>query len=193
MRLLHTVVLCFGLILFSLWVPIAAATWLPGWHEASCDWHPRCDHYGRESANARITELRAFQQGRATLDPERWTEKERTHLAEVRRILVAFTVFALAGGALLLRADAARRAQAARWAMLFAAACVIILPFFAGFWRDVFHPLLFSNQLWLNEPADTSWWIMPRIYFQYTTALVIGVATLLCALVRVQAMRQLNP
>lgn len=193
MRLLHTLVLSIGLILFALWLPIATVTWLPGWHEASCDWHPRCEQYGRASAELRITELRAFQQGRAELDPARWTEKERTHLAEVRRILVFFTAFALAGGALLLRADAARRAQAARWAMLFAAACVIVLPFFASFWRDVFHPLLFSNQLWLNEPADTSWWVMPRLYFQYTTALVIGVATLLCALVRAQAMRQLNP
>jgi len=54
------------------------------------------------------------------------------------------------------------------------------------------HPLLFDNRLWINRPEDTSWWIMPRVYFQYTTALVIGSAVLLCALARYQALRQLR-
>lgn len=182
-----------GLVLFALWLPVAVVAWLPGWHESSCDWHDRCARYGLDNARERISELRSFLQGRNELDATRWTEKERTHLTEARRLLADFSVLALLGALIFAHADAALRARTARWAILFSAACVIVLPFFGSFWREVFHPLLFRNALWLNEPPDTSWWIMPRIYFHYTTALVIGVATLLCALVRAQAMRQLNP
>lgn len=189
----RTLLAWLGLVFFSIWLPVAVVAWVPGWHEASCDWHDRCAQYGLDDARDRISELRGFLQWRNELDATRWTEKERTHLAEVRSILGTFSVLALLGALVFIHTDPMQRARTARWAMLLAAVCVIVLPFFGSFWRDIFHPLLFRNTLWLNEPTDTSWWIMPRIYFHYTTALVIGVATLFCALVRTQAMRQLNP
>lgn len=179
-----------GLLLIALWLPIAAVTYMPGWHAASCDWHPRCDNYGREAAMQRIDELRTFMQHRSTLSPLSWTAKESAHLAEVRGMLDKFAVFALLGALVFAHADAVQRARVARWAMLSAAAGVIVLPFFGAFWKEFFHPLLFDNNLWKNNSSDASWWIMPRVYFQYTTGLVIGVATLICALLRLQAMRQ---
>lgn len=191
-RLTNHLLSWLGLMAFALWLPIAAATWLPGWHAASCDWHSRCDEYGPDAAQQRIGELRSFMQYRDALPPMAWSDKEMAHLTEVRAMLAGFTLFALLGGLVFAHADAATRGRVARWAMLTAAACVIVLPFFGSFWREVFHPLLFDNTLWKNNQDDTSWWIMPRIYFQYTTALVIGVATLVCALARVQAMRQIE-
>lgn len=190
-RIVRALLAWLGLVLFAAWLPIAAVTWLPGWHAASCDWHARCDEYGRPAAMTRIAELRAYMQHRGELPVIAWTAKERAHLAEVRDLLGRYTVLALLGALVFAHADAATRARAARWAMLVAAAGVIVLPFFGSFWRDVFHPLLFDNLLWKNNAADTSFWIMPRIYFHYTTALVVGVATLACALARAQAMREL--
>lgn len=181
-----------GLFALTLWLPIAAITYLPGWHAASCDWHPRCDNYayGHEGAQQRIVELRAFMQHRDVLPPLYWTVKEESHLAEVRGMLDTFAFAALLGALVFFHGSAAERARTARIAMLAIAACVIVLPFFGTFWRDVFHPLLFDNQGWRNYPQDTSYWVMPRVYFQYTTALVIGSATLLCALLRYQALGQ---
>ncbi len=179
-----------GLLAFTLWLPIAAAVYLPGWHAASCDWHKRCTGYGEERARQRIDELRGFMQHRAELPAQAWTAKERAHLAEVRTLLERATLLALLGALIFFHAQARQRAAVARAAMLAVAACVIVLPFFGTFWREIFHPLLFDNLMWKNYPADTSWWVMPRLYFQYTTGMVIGVATLLCALLRYQALRE---
>lgn len=181
-----------GLVAFAAWLPIAAITWVPGWHAASCDWHARCDDYGRSSALQHIDELRAFMQGRGDLSTGYWSEKEVLHLSEVRTMLVQFSVLAFLGALLYAHSEARVRARVARIAMLAVAACVIVLPFFGTFWRDIFHPLLFDNDLWRNNPGDTSWWIMPRIYFQYSTALVVGVATLVCALAKLQAQSTLD-
>lgn len=181
-----------GLFAFALWLPIAAITYAPGWHKASCEWHPRCTNYGRDNALLRIDELRIFMQHRGELPAAFWTPKEIAHLAEVRGMLDQGALFGLLGAMIFFHASARERAQSARIAMLAVAACVIVLPFFGTFWREIFHPLLFDNQLWRNRPDDTSYWVMPRVYFQYTTALVIGSATLLCALLRYQALGELR-
>lgn len=181
-----------GLFAFAVWLPIAAITYLPGWHESSCDWHPRCDNYGREQAGQRIDELRHFMQHRSELPTVFWSAKEVSHLTEVRQMLDIAALAALLGGAIFFHGSARERARTARIAMLIVAAFVIVLPFFGTFWRDIFHPLLFDNQNWRTNAEDTSYWVMPRIYFQYTTALVIGVATLVCAALRYQALGQIR-
>ncbi|MFZ5723198.1 MAG: DUF1461 domain-containing protein [Pseudomonadota bacterium] len=190
----RTTLALLGLLAFTIWLPVAVVTYLPGWHAASCHWHQRCAAYDDsrvtgDGAAQRIAELRHFMQHRGELSPLAWTSKEQRHLAEVRNLLDRAAVLALLGALVFVHAEARERARSARIAMLGVAACVVVLPFFGTFWRDVFHPLLFDNQLWRNQPSDTSWWIMPRIYFQYTTALVIGSAVLLCALARYQALR----
>ncbi|MFZ5756637.1 MAG: DUF1461 domain-containing protein [Pseudomonadota bacterium] len=185
-----------GLLIFSLWLPIAAITYLPGWHTLSCQWHERCADYdisnGDGAAQERITELRHFMQHRGTLSAFDWTRKERAHLAEVRTLLDRLLVLAMLGALVFLHADAATRARVALWSMLGVAACIAVLPFFTTFWREVFHPLLFDNNNWRNYPEDTSWSIMPRLYFKYTTALVIGSAVTLCALAFWRARRELR-
>lgn len=194
-RAIRALLATVGLLAAALWLPIAAVTYVPGWHAASCQWHARCAGYdeGRaahDGAQQRIAELRRFMQHGDPLDTRYWTEKERTHLAEVRSLLDRAALIALLGALVFLHAGAQDRANAARRALLIVAACLLVLPFFRTFWREIFHPLLFSNELWMNKPADTSWWVMPRLYFQYTTALVIGCAALLCAAAWWQARRQ---
>lgn len=194
-RLARTVLTLAGLVAFALWLPIATVAYVPGWHSAGCHWHARCAGYddGRapdDGAQQRITELRHYMQHRGELPAQAWTAKESAHLAEVRGMLDRAALLALLGVLVFLHADAREQARAALRAMVGIGACALVLPFFGNFWRDVFHPLLFSNRLWLNTPADTSWWLMPRIYFEYTTALVIAGAVVLCALARWQALRR---
>ncbi|MEZ4547819.1 MAG: hypothetical protein R3B51_08900 [Thermodesulfobacteriota bacterium] len=50
---------------------------------------------------------------------------------------------------------------------------LFVLPFFGTFWKDVFHPLLFKNNLWMNNRFDLSFYLMPRDFFKYTVALLI--------------------
>lgn len=191
-RIARATLALLGLFAFAIWLPVAVITYIPGWHKVSCDWHQRCENYGYERTMTRIDELRGFMQHRGELPVIAWTPKEISHLAEVRQMLDGAAVIALLGAAIFFHGTAQERAQTARIAMLVVAALVIVLPFFGTFWREIFHPLLFDNQNWRTRPEDTSYWVMPRIYFQYTTALVIGVATLLCASFRYQALGQLR-
>lgn len=176
-----------ALLCFALWAPVAVVAYVPGWHEASCDWHDHCDRFGRAQSLTCIGELRAFLQHRGELANAGWSAKEKAHLAEVRGMLDRWAILAALSLLVWAHADARERLRAARWTLLGIASCVIVLPFFGTFWREVFHPLLFDNRNWLNNPSDVSWWIMPRLYFQYTTGLVIGVAVMIAALARLAA------
>ena len=49
-----------------------------------------------------------------------------------------------------------------------------MLTFFGTFWRDIFHPLIFKNDLWMNNRYDLSFYIMPRRFFMFTVALLIA-------------------
>jgi uncharacterized membrane protein len=56
---------------------------------------------------------------------------------------------------------------------------VVVLPFFKTFWMEVFHPLLFDNELWRTNPKDLTWYLTPRTYFRYTILLLILLTVLL--------------
>ena len=64
-------------------------------------------------------------------------------------------------------------------AIVIIALLALIIPFFGTFWRDVFHPLLFDNDLWMNNKYDLSYYIMPRVFFKYTVALLVVVCFLI--------------
>jgi uncharacterized membrane protein len=109
-----------------------------------------------------------------------WTKKEKLHLGEVRDIFDnMFIIAIICVICLILTFD---RLRVSRFAIVNASiivALLVVLPFFTTFWRDVFHPLLFSNKLWMNNRFDLSFYIMPRQFFKYTTVLLIASGVLL--------------
>ena len=81
--------------------------------------------------------------------------------------------------AVLLLAFTYDRKKIGRFAIINAAiilSLLLVLPFFTTFWRDVFHPLLFKNNLWINNRYDLSFYIMPRQFFKYTVALLVALS-----------------
>ncbi len=145
----------------------------PQWMKLNCEWHERCQAIGFDKAYNGIDELASFFRHSGGLESF-WTQKEKLHLTEVRGMFDKM----LAGGAaalilLLLTYD---RKRASRYALVNAAiilCLLLVLPFFTTFWRDVFHPLLFKNNLWMNNRFDLSFYIMPRQFFKYTVALLV--------------------
>ena len=109
-----------------------------------------------------------------------WTKKERLHLAEVRDMFDnMFKIAIICVIALIMTFD---RRRVSRFAIANSAIILgflVVLPFFTTFWRDVFHPLLFNNQLWMNNRFDLSFYIMPRQFFKYTTVLLIAASVIL--------------
>lgn len=176
---LRRIGLFLSLFYLSLIVPLAGMIYLPQWYVVNCHWHDRCERFGQESSRLAIGQLTQFFRHQGELSG-RWSEKEIRHLSEVRGMFDRLLLAALLAAVVLaLTYEKRRLARAALISATSIAAMLLVLPFFATFWRDVFHPLLFSNNLWRNTPDDVSYYIMPRVFFKHSTALLIGTACLL--------------
>ena len=163
-----------SLLYLTFYIPMSLTFYLPQWMELNCDFHKRCEVVGTEQASAGIHELSSFFRHQGELDSFN-TVKEKMHLMEVRGIFDKMFFIALIS--LVILALTYNRRLASRYALINAiviiALLILIIPFFGTFWRDVFHPLLFDNNLWMNNRYDLSYYIMPRVFFKYTVALLI--------------------
>ena len=174
------VVLFVTLFYLTVYLPLTFVLYFPSWYRLNCRWNPLCDRIGYERAFAGFNELNAFFRHQGELALPYWTDKEKHHLAEVRdmtdRLFLAGLISLLG---LALTFD---RRRTTRFALVNAAIIIsllAVLPVFAPFWRHVFHPLLFDNRLWLNTVYDFSYYLMPRQFFKYSTALLITMSCLM--------------
>lgn len=162
-----------SLFYLTFYIPMTLTFYAPQWMKLNCRWHARCDAIGYDNAYRGIEELSSYFRHGGGLDSF-WTEKEKTHLKEVRGIFDRMLVGGVAALALLILTYDRKRVS--RYALINAAiilSLLLVLPFFTTFWRDIFHPLIFKNNLWINNRYDLSFYIMPRQFFKYTVALLV--------------------
>jgi len=170
------IILFVSLFYLTFYVPMSLTFYAPQWMKLNCNWHERCKIIGYDNAYRGIDELASYFRHRGGLESF-WTVKEKLHLKEVRgmfdKMLIGGT-FALV--LLILTYD---RKRVPRYALINTAiilSLLLVLPFFTTFWRDIFHPLLFKNNLWMNNRYDLSFYIMPRQFFKYTIALLVAIS-----------------
>ena len=182
MRRVRTFLCGLSLFYVTFWLPVAAAVYTPFWYDISCTSHGRCAHLGEELYPALVRELTSYLTHTGSLRDAGWTLKERRHLAEARDRLDLATLTALIA-LLILILDASfsglKRGASANLVVIPLMTCVF--PFFSFFWRGLFHPLLFSNNRWLNTPLDHSFYLMPRPFFVCLIAYGLAVAWLVNA------------
>lgn len=162
-----------SLLYLTFYIPMTLTFYLPQWMEYNCELHNRCDAIGIERSIDGINELASFFRHQGELDSF-LTQKEKLHLKEVRGIFDR--MFFLGLLSLLVLVLTYERKRVSSYALINAVIIIcllIVLPFFGTFWRDVFHPLLFDNDLWQNNKYDLSFYIMPRVFFKYTVGLLI--------------------
>jgi len=170
---IKSIFLFVSLLYLTFYIPMTLTFYLPQWMELNCEWHSRCQVIGIERSIDGINELTSFFRHQGKLDSF-LTHKEKLHLKEVRSIFDKMFFFGLLS--LVIIALTYNRKRASRFALINAViiiALLIVLPFFGTFWRDIFHPLLFDNDLWQNNKYDLSYYIMPRVFFKYTVGLLI--------------------
>lgn len=163
-----------SLLYLTFYIPMTLTFYLPNWMELNCEWHGRCEVIGAERAERGINELASYFRHQGELDSF-LTEKEKLHLEEVRGIFDK--MFFLALLSIIIIAFTYNRKKVSRFAFINSVIIIcllVVLPFFGTFWRDIFHPLLFDNNLWQNNKYDLSFYIMPRVFFKYTVALLIA-------------------
>jgi len=162
-----------SLLYLTFYIPMTLTFYLPVWMDINCEWHGRCRVIGIERAESGINKLAAFFRHQGELNSF-LTEKEKLHLKEVRGIFD--TMFFVGLLSVLAIALTYKRKLLSRFALINAVIIIcllIVLPFFGTFWRDIFHPLFFDNDLWQNNRYDLSYYIMPRVFFKYTVGLLI--------------------
>ncbi|MCZ6528200.1 MAG: DUF1461 domain-containing protein [Candidatus Dadabacteria bacterium] len=166
-------ILFISLLYLTFYIPMTLTFYFPQWMELNCGWHNRCEQIGNERAIKGIKELASYFRHQGELNSF-LTQKEKLHLKEVRGILDK--MFFLGLLSLVMISLTYNRQRVSRYALINAVIIItllIVLPFFGTFWRHVFHPLLFDNDLWMNNKYDLSFYIMPRQFFKYTVALLI--------------------
>lgn len=162
-----------SLLYLTFYIPMSLTFYLPQWMELNCNFHNRCEMVGSERAVAGINELSTYFRHQGELDSFS-TVKEKMHLQEVRGIFDRMFFVALIAFVILIFTY--NRKLVSRYALINAIVVIafsIVIPFFGTFWRDIFHPLLFDNNLWMNNRYDLSYYIMPRVFFKYTVVLLI--------------------
>ncbi|MCK5709510.1 MAG: DUF1461 domain-containing protein, partial [Deltaproteobacteria bacterium] len=167
------IALFISLLYLTFYIPMTLTFYFPQWMELNCGWHDRCEEIGEERALSGINELASYFRHQGELNSF-LTQKEKLHLKEVRGLFDKMFFLGLVSLVMVLLTY--NRKRMSRYALINALiiiALLIVLPFFGTFWRDVFHPLLFDNELWKNNQYDLSFYIMPRQFFKYTVALLI--------------------
>ena len=170
-----------SLLYLTFFIPLAFTVYSPLWMQYNCDYHKRCEVIGMDEAEKAISELASFFRHQGGLESF-YTDKERLHLTEVRGIFDKLLIAAVVAMGMIVLCFNAKRAR--RFALINAVlilSLLLVLPFFGTFWRDIFHPLMFNNDLWMNNQYDLSFYIMPRQFFKYTVALL----TVLCFLINI--------
>lgn len=175
MTRLQSLILFLSLTYLTVYLPVLIVAYSPFWFKINCDFHGRCEVVGEEKATQGIGELVSyFRHSRNELPSSFWTVKEKQHLEDVRSMIDIMTILCVPF--LLMFVFSYDRVRVRCFSLVNTAmvcSLLLVLPFFKYFWRHVFHPLLFSNRNWLNTPLDFSYYILPRVFFQYTVIFIV--------------------
>ncbi len=168
-----------SLLYLTLYLPVILMTYFPQWYIFNCKFHQRCNFIGYSNALKYIDELTDFFLHKNSLQ-RGWTEKEKSHLEEVRAILDVLAIVAgLCTALFIFTFNRSKMAILAIINLLIILCLLLLIPFFKTFWINVFHPLLFYFFLWRNNYLDRSFYIMPRIFFKHSIIFLIFVSSLL--------------
>lgn len=175
MKSVSNFIIFISLFYLTFYVPFALTSYNSYWIKYGCNFHKRCEVFGSENVKNAADNLISFLLHKKELN-DQWRENEKIHLNEVRTILdIMFVAVVLAVTLLIIfRSRMSGLDKIAAVNLIIALCLFIVLPNFKTFWRDIFHPILFDNDLWKLTRQDTLYYIMPRVYFKITTAVILS-------------------
>lgn len=164
-----------SLFYITFYLPFISVAYNSSWYKLNCNFHERCEIVGKSVAYQGMEELTGFLLHKNEL-VNRWTNKEILHLHEVRDITDFMFIFAIISAAVILYFFRKKEIKKFSLINIFVICLLfLVMPFFATFWREIFHSLLFDNMNWLNTRFDLSYYIMPRKFFKITVGTVLTV------------------
>jgi len=172
--LIKNILVFISLFYLTFYIPFALTSYNAYWMKYNCGIHKRCERIGTEKAESAMENLTSFLMHRSSLN-EDWRKNEIIHLKEVRFIFDIMLIGAVAA-VLILAVFRKNRPKLYKFAVvniLIALCLLIVLPNFKTFWRDIFHPILFDNELWKVTRRDLLYYVTPRAFFKITTGVIL--------------------
>ena len=173
--LVKNILIFISLFYLTFYLPFVLTSYNPYWMKYNCGIHKRCERIGVEKAERAMGNLTSFLMHRGELSDD-WRINEKVHLKEVRHIFDIMLVAAVVAAFVLVlfRKKRPRLYKFAVANIIIALCLLIVLPNFKTFWRDIFHPILFDNDLWKVSRRDLLYYVTPRAFFKITTAVIIS-------------------
>ncbi len=182
----------FSLFAISLYLPLFFFIYSPRYHFNQLQEIKRIERIGQDKAVKAVEELYGFFRHENSLTLKEWSKKELQHLKEVRRLFNFLGLFFLFS--ILFLSLAGKKINISRislWnGMGLLLLGILLSVHFVFFWKHIFHPLLFENNLWRNTPDDLSYYLMPRSFFKKISLWIcffsLGFHFLLCLFFRIK-------
>ena len=156
-----------SILVLLLYVPFVVITYTPLYYNTTIAQQSFPESISKADANNATANLRSYFSYQSELNNQ-WNEKEKLHMHDVRKLFGLLHMLALAAvGNLFLQhrriKDSSKNIQVVT--TVFGLLLVLVTLFFSFFWTAI-HPLLFSNEFWVLEPTDLSYYLFPLSFFR---------------------------
>lgn len=167
-------ILWISILYLSLYIPLTITIYSQSWYEFNYKIHDTYKNIEKDKALNATKNLISFFLHKEELN-NHWNEKERLHMKDVRNIYDILFILGILSF-LGLGIENPKTKDLKKISMkniTIITIFIIIIPFFSYFWNNIFHNILFSNNYWIINQNDISYYIFPIEFFIYSTIFLI--------------------
>lgn len=177
-----------SLLLFSISLPITTLAVTPSWYYINYDQQNTYEYVREQTATYTTEELIGFYLFKND-PPITLSEKEQRHFKEVRTYFVAlFITMCISLVAVLKLWPKVKKTIPAITNIVLIALSSSAFINFRYFWDNIFHPLIFNNDYWINYPHEISFYLFqPEVFFVNSAIAVISITVIINLLVLLYA------
>ena len=155
-----------SLFILLLYIPLAITVYTSSWYEFNYNLQDTYDNLDENDAKNATDNLIGFFMHRNDMN-DLWNDKEKAHMSDVRNIYdILFILAVLSVIVIVTLKEREVFLKSSRINIIVKLSLLIILPFFAFFWNNIFHTVMFSNDFWINTPLDISYHLFPIEFFE---------------------------
>lgn len=167
-------ILLFASVLYlTLYIPLTYTIYSSSWYELNYEKQGTYNLINKELSMNSTTNLINYFYHKDNLN-NNWNLKEKTHFSEVRNIYDILFLFSLINFLILIYSF--NKNNIAKYSiinLIIILLSFLLIPFFTFFWNKIFHRVLFSNNLWILNKNDLSYYLFPNEFFIHSFILIL--------------------
>lgn len=163
-----------ALFYIALYLPLTITVYSTPWYSWNTNESTRV-YLGTQTIKTAHKNLTRYFLHQEQLHADFWSKKEILHMKDVRKIYDTLFLIAIICIMYLTICTNPFQKTDKKWVqtlqrihkknIYIPLIFLLVIPFFANFWSNVFHAVLFSNDLWVMTPKDLSYHLFPLDFF----------------------------